>query len=237
MGRNITQVTIVYDLAGLNTRHMRPGVLPFFADMMSLTQNYYTGPVKRMIIIRAPAIFRACWGVVKHVFPEEARAKMVFTGSHNHEEILSQYMDLSVLPPVISPEHGQGYAAVGMPQRFEGGIPPSYDYQETFSIAKPDKLKTMILPVTTEANSPNTPSTTIDDESSVDNDEDSNNNNNNNNRSMVRQKQTPDVHDVLKEAYGSSSTTNVTVSASRLGSGYFDFSEHGDVSTTFQSCV
>lgn len=58
MGRPITQVTIVYDLAGLNTRHMSPGVLPFFSDMMSLTRKYYGAPVKRMIIIRTPAIFR-----------------------------------------------------------------------------------------------------------------------------------------------------------------------------------
>jgi len=46
MGRPITQVTIVYDLAGLNARHMRPGVLHFFEHMMRLTQDYYTGPVK-----------------------------------------------------------------------------------------------------------------------------------------------------------------------------------------------
>lgn len=39
MGRPITQVTIVYDLAGLNARHMKSGVLPFFAAMMQLTQG------------------------------------------------------------------------------------------------------------------------------------------------------------------------------------------------------
>lgn len=46
MGRPITQVTIVYDLEGLNVRHLRPGVLPLFAHMMRLTQDNYTGPVK-----------------------------------------------------------------------------------------------------------------------------------------------------------------------------------------------
>jgi CRAL/TRIO domain len=46
MGRPITQVTIVYDLEGLNMRHLRPGVLPLFAHMMRLTQDNYTGPVK-----------------------------------------------------------------------------------------------------------------------------------------------------------------------------------------------
>ena len=41
MGRPITQVTIVYDLAGLNARHLRSGVLPFFAAMMNLMQGMY----------------------------------------------------------------------------------------------------------------------------------------------------------------------------------------------------
>lgn len=137
MGRPITQVTIVYDLAGLNSRHMRPGVLPFFGTMMRLTQDYYTGPVKRMVIIRAPSIFRVVWGIVKHFFDPWAVAKMTFSGPNDHEEVLSRFMDLSVLPPCVSPEHGQGYAADGMPQRFEGGIPESFDYTE--SIAKPVK--------------------------------------------------------------------------------------------------
>jgi len=137
MGRPITQVTIVYDLSGLSSRHMKAGVLPFFGHMMRLTQDYYTGPVKRMVIIRAPSIFRVVWGIVKHFFDPWAVAKMTFSGPHDHEEVLGRFMDLSVLPPAVSAEHGQGYAADGMPQRFEGGIPTCFDYTE--SIAKPVK--------------------------------------------------------------------------------------------------
>jgi hypothetical protein len=130
MGRPITQVTIVYDLAGLNSRHLRPGVLPFFGHMMKLTQDYYTGPVKRMVIIRCPSIFRVVWGVVKNFFDPWAVAKMTFCGANDYEEVLSKFMDLSVLPPAVSSNHGHGIAAQGMPQRFEGGIPTSFDYTE-----------------------------------------------------------------------------------------------------------
>lgn len=133
MGRPITQATIVYDLAGLNSRHMRPGVLPFFIHMMQLTEKYYCGPVKKIIIIRAPAIFRVVWNIVKHVFDQSAVSKMVFTGAHNYEEILAKYMDLEVLPKEVCPTHGKGKAAVGMPQRFAGGIPPAYDDAEEYT--------------------------------------------------------------------------------------------------------
>ena len=73
-------------------------------------------------------------------FDPWAVAKMTFTGPHDHEEILSKFMDLSVLPPCISPEHGRGYAADGMPQRFEGGIAPA-DYKEQ----KSKKVNTKIF--------------------------------------------------------------------------------------------
>ena len=55
---------------------------------------------------------------------------MTFTGAHNYEEVLSQFMDLCVLPPVVSPNHGRGRAAEGMPQRFDGGIPPALDHDD-----------------------------------------------------------------------------------------------------------
>ena len=84
-----------------------------------------------MVIIRGPSIFKMVWGVVKHVFPPSAVEKMTFSGPNDHEKVLAKFMDLDVLPPCISPEHGRGYAAMGMPQRLEGGPPPAnMDYTE-----------------------------------------------------------------------------------------------------------
>lgn len=57
-GRPPTRLTIVYDLQGLSARHMKPGVLPFLCESLRVTQQRYNGLAKRMIIIRAPALFR-----------------------------------------------------------------------------------------------------------------------------------------------------------------------------------
>lgn len=46
MGRPPTRLTIVYDLQGLNSRHMKSGVLPFLADSMRITQQRYNGLAK-----------------------------------------------------------------------------------------------------------------------------------------------------------------------------------------------
>ena len=46
MGRPPTRLTIVYDLQGLSSRHMKPGVLPFLAESMRITQQRYNGLAK-----------------------------------------------------------------------------------------------------------------------------------------------------------------------------------------------
>ncbi|CAB9524318.1 SEC14-like protein 2 [Seminavis robusta] len=84
-------ITIVYDMEGLSA------------------------PVKRMIIIRAPALFRVAWSIVKHIFPASARKKMVFTNSNNYLDVLDQYIDVDLLPPCINP-NGHGRTAPGMPR-------------------------------------------------------------------------------------------------------------------------
>jgi hypothetical protein len=82
------------------------------------------------------------WAIAKNFFDPWAVAKMTFTGPEDAEEKLSRFLDLEVLPPCISPKYGKGKAAEGMPQRFEGGIPPSMDYAEPIS-----KLEFKTLPV------------------------------------------------------------------------------------------
>ena len=46
MGRPPTRLTIVYDLQGLNSRHLKPGVLPFLNESMRVTQQRYNGLAK-----------------------------------------------------------------------------------------------------------------------------------------------------------------------------------------------
>jgi CRAL/TRIO domain len=123
-GRPVKDITLVYDMEGLSYGHLNPNVLSFYGQVMKMTEDYYPGPVKRVIIIRAPYIFSAVWAVAKHFFSEEMRKSMIFAGSDYLSE-LSKYMDLDVLPPCINPK-GKGETAIGMPKRMEGGPIPSY---------------------------------------------------------------------------------------------------------------
>ena len=68
---------------------------------------------QRIILIRAPPIFRLIWGVAKHFFRQTARDKMIFAGK-DYEHILEKYMDLKVLPSCII-EGGHGVSAPGLP--------------------------------------------------------------------------------------------------------------------------
>jgi CRAL/TRIO domain len=118
-GRMVNQITIVYDLKGLNSRHLSPKAIEYFKDIIKITQDNFPGPIKRMVVIRAPAIFRAAWSIFKHFFPATARAKMIFVGSNGYLEVLSKYMDINVLPRSIY-ENGSGDVAVGMMQHLDG---------------------------------------------------------------------------------------------------------------------
>lgn len=68
---------------------------------------------QRVIIIRAPSIFRYIWAVCKHFFRQSLRRKMIFAGS-NYLEVLDEFIDRHVLPPSIDPE-GYGCVAMGQP--------------------------------------------------------------------------------------------------------------------------
>lgn len=115
-GRCIKDITVIFDLQGLSmTRHYHPTVLAWFQSHMQMTDLYYPGPIKRIIVIRAPAIFRMIWSIVKHFFPQCSRDKMIFPSNNNYLEILDKYMDKDAcLPPVIHPKGGRGKAALGM---------------------------------------------------------------------------------------------------------------------------
>jgi len=122
------QLTVVYDLKGLSSRHMKKGVGAFFKEAVSYTADKYYGVSKRMIIIRPPTIFRMVWRVVQSFFHPAVRDKIVFADK-DYMKTLHLYMDRSILPPsVYAP--GTGTAARGFPPKFEGGLVP-VDFQDS----------------------------------------------------------------------------------------------------------
>ena len=113
-GMKIKGVTVVYDLKGLSSKHLNRKVLDLFGELMKITQNFYPGPIKRMIIIRSPSIFPYVWAIAKNCIRKSARDKMVFPSCKTYLKVLDQYIDRHVLPECIA-EGGCGAAAYGLP--------------------------------------------------------------------------------------------------------------------------
>lgn len=144
-GRKAKAITIIYDLKGLSSTHLNAKGVEYFKEIMTITKCMFPGPIKKMIIIRAPKIFQIVWSIVKHIFPVSARQKMVFLGNNNYLDEIDKYMDINILPPSIY-EGGSGGAAVGMMQTLDGveTLPVSADaykpkYIPTRSTAETDE--------------------------------------------------------------------------------------------------
>ena len=135
-GHQPRQLTIVFDLEGLSSRHVKKEVIPIFKDFVAYTADKYYGVSKRMIIIRAPAIFRMVWRIAKHFYDPEVQKKMIFA-SKDYLSVLEQYMPLSILPPCINPT-GHGVTARGFPPNLNGGVIPD-DVEDDDNASKTSK--------------------------------------------------------------------------------------------------
>lgn len=118
-GRPIRHTVVIEDLKGLSIRHLAKKVTKFYGQVCDIDTMYYPETNKKIIIIRAPTVFRLVWNVVKHFFDARVVSKMEFCGE-NYHDVLGKYMDLHVLPPCIFQE-GKGEAVEGLPSCFEGG--------------------------------------------------------------------------------------------------------------------
>lgn len=133
-GHQPRQVTVIFDLKGLSTRHAKTEVIQVFKELVSYTAERYYGVSKRMIIIRAPTIFRMVWQIAKHFYSPELQKKMIFAPK-DYLSVIDQYMDRDILPPSVNPE-GHGRAARGFPPNLDGGlIPADLDKDEEVDVA------------------------------------------------------------------------------------------------------
>ena len=122
----VKRALVIEDVHGIQLLQIacnRP-LLSLYSEIMRLDQDNFPEAAKKIIVLRAPALFHIIWNVVQHFFDANVREKMIFTTRNNYIEILSQHMDISVLPPCIAPELGKGGALDGMPSNFEGGRLP-----------------------------------------------------------------------------------------------------------------
>jgi metal transporter CNNM len=123
-GRPVRRITLIEDLEGMSISHsMNRELLSVHGEIMRLDQDNYPETAKKLIIVRAPTLFRMVWSIFKHFFDAGVVQKMVFCGSSDYQKVMAEYVDLSVLPIEIVPD-GQGKATEGMPSKFEGGLLP-----------------------------------------------------------------------------------------------------------------
>lgn len=117
--RPMRQIIIIDDFRGLSRRMLSSDVISFFSKVMKMDQFCYPNCCKKIIVVRAPAIFRFAWSLVKLVFDPSVVDKMEFCGS-DYLGTLEKYMELHILPTCFY-EKGHGRAVDGFPTSFEGG--------------------------------------------------------------------------------------------------------------------
>lgn len=125
-GRPVKYFTVILDLEGLSKDHAKTSMIPLTKRVLEMAQQRYPSIAKRVIVLRAPRIFRYMWAVAQHFIQDNVKELIVFTNPDNYLEVLDKYVDRSVLPPCIC-EGGQGEATIGFENvRFEGGkLPPA----------------------------------------------------------------------------------------------------------------
>ena len=159
-GKPVKHYTVVMDVAGLNRNHMRAGLLPLLHQLALITQDYYAGLAKRIIVLRAPLIWKLFWGLIKHFFEPYIRELVIFTTEADYLEVLDQYVDREVLPSVICREHGKGNVMTGFENiRLEGGLLTEEIIQASKSsleLASPRKLWPAVSMDSSEATSTTT---------------------------------------------------------------------------------
>jgi len=122
-GRPVKRITIIEDLQGLSIFPSRD-ILSLYGKIMKLDQDNYCETAKKLIVIRAPLIFRAIWALVRHFFDPGVKKKIVFLSSSDYQTKLDKYIDRKVLPSCISPDGGQGDVVEGMFNNLQGGKLP-----------------------------------------------------------------------------------------------------------------
>jgi hypothetical protein len=121
--RKLRQLTVISDAYGLPIWQCMTNrnVLAVFKETMRLDTDYYPEGKGKTFIIRVPMLFETQWKVLRHFFHSGDLQKMVICSNADYKTILSQHMDLSILPDCVVPGIGLGKAEKSLPADFRGG--------------------------------------------------------------------------------------------------------------------
>jgi hypothetical protein len=120
-GRPFRDMLIIEDLHNLTSKGVSKVIAAIFGAA-ELDQTYYPCMTKEIVIIRAPAHFRAAWALAaKRSLPKAIRQKVHVYGTSDYLEKLEKYMSVDSLPPCINPK-GKGEVIGGMSPNLDGKV-------------------------------------------------------------------------------------------------------------------
>jgi len=115
--------TAIEDFEGLSRKVIFSlSAMQLFKEVRDIDQ-YYPNTVKRVIILRAPKIFKHAYAITQVFVSPDIKDKMIITDANNYLEVLDKYVDRAVLPSEICDE-GKGRAFEGLNNHFKGGVLP-----------------------------------------------------------------------------------------------------------------
>jgi hypothetical protein len=151
----VRQFNMIIDLYGLSRQtHLRPGMLPLLKSISRIAQDNYAGWSKRILLIRAPHVFKWMWNLVKFFFDPHIRDMIQVASGDDLDEslaMLDKFMDRRVLPPILCPEQGKGTVVPGYFETvsLEGGPIPLEEFEAAAAEAAEASNKTTMTTTTT----------------------------------------------------------------------------------------
>jgi len=97
--RRYKQFTSVFDMEGLNwSQHLKSPLFDVMGIMSRRGQDYYAGTAKRVIILRAPRMFKMAWNMVKHFVDPQMQELIEISSAGDYLDVWDKYMTRESLP-------------------------------------------------------------------------------------------------------------------------------------------
>ena len=99
-GKHISQTLAVMDLKGVGLRHLSSDVKRILGAITRTDQDNYPETLGKTLIINAPAVFRAIWGIVKPMLDVRTQAKIHVCASDYMPELV-RWVDPENIPSYL----------------------------------------------------------------------------------------------------------------------------------------
>ena len=99
-GTHVSQTLAIMDLKGVGLRHLSGDVKRILSEITHIDQNNYPETLGKTLIINAPTVFRAIWGIVKPMLDPRTQAKIEVCPS-DYLPVLQKWIDTDSIPAYL----------------------------------------------------------------------------------------------------------------------------------------